>query len=81
VVAAFRLAAAKCGIFMYEENRIPAFEPRRLASAPGWYVRVIWPYGKLEHVPGFVSKQEAMRWIQEKAKAWLSEQSSVSRLN
>jgi len=58
---------------MFEQNSNPAFEARSLSSAPGWYVRVIWPHGKREHIPGFVSQREAVRWIEEKAKAWLSE--------
>lgn len=50
----------------------PAFEARRLMSASGWYVRVAWPNGKRDHIPGFASKEEAQRWIKEKATAWLS---------
>jgi hypothetical protein len=41
----------------------PAFEARPLNSASGWYVRVAWPNGKREHVPGFVTQQEAQRWV------------------
>jgi len=54
----------------------PAFEARPLKSASGWYVRVAWPNGKREHVPGFVTKQEAQRWIEDKARVWLSERCS-----
>jgi hypothetical protein len=50
----------------------PTFEARRLASAPGWYVRVAWLNGKRDHIPGFVSQREAQRWIEEKAPSWLS---------
>ena len=35
------------------------FEARRLARAPGWYVRVAWPDGRHDHVPGFVTEDEA----------------------
>jgi hypothetical protein len=55
----------------------PAFEARPLKSASGWYVRVVWPNGKREHVPGFVTQQEAQRWIEGKASAWLSERHSA----
>ena len=55
----------------------PAFEARPLKSASGWYVRVAWPNGKTEHVPGFVTKQEAQRWIEDKARVWLSERCSA----
>jgi hypothetical protein len=70
--------AIQCGFLtMFERNSNPAFEARRLSSAPGWYVRVVWPQGKREHVPGFVSQREAVRWIEERAKAWLSERGAL----
>jgi hypothetical protein len=46
-------------------------------SATGWYVRVAWPNGKRDHVPGFVSQREAQHWIDEKAPTWLSAQSNA----
>jgi hypothetical protein len=64
---------------MLEQNSNPAFEARSLSSAPGWYVRVVWPHGKREHIPGFVSQREAVRWIEEKAKGWLSERAVFAR--
>jgi hypothetical protein len=66
------------GEIMNEPNGDPAFEARRLKSAPGWYVRVAWSHGKRDHIPGFVSQQEALRWIETKARAWVSEQTRVS---
>jgi hypothetical protein len=51
-------------------------EARRLARAPGWYVRIAWPNGRHEHIPGFVTQDEALRWIQQKAQAWLSERAT-----
>jgi hypothetical protein len=66
------------GAIMNEPNGDPAFEVRRLKSAPGWYVRVAWSHGKRDHIPGFVSQQEALRWIETKARAWVSEQTRVS---
>jgi hypothetical protein len=62
---------------MDEPNSNPAFEAHRLTSASGWYVRVAWPNGKRDHIPGFVSQREAQRWIEGKAAAWLSEQDKV----
>ena len=59
---------------MDEPNSNPAFEAHRLMPASGWYVRVAWPNGKRDHIPGFVSRREAQRWIEGKA---LSEQNKV----
>jgi hypothetical protein len=64
---------------MLEENAYPAFEARSLSSAPGWYVRVVWPHGRREHIPGFISQREAVCWIEQKAKAWLSERTAAAR--
>jgi hypothetical protein len=66
------------GAIMNEANAHPSFEARRLKSAPGWYVRVAWAYGKRDHIPGFVSQQEALRWIETKARSWLSERTRAS---
>jgi hypothetical protein len=62
---------------MNEPSSNPAFEARPLTSARGWYVRVAWPNGKRDHIPGFVTQQEAQRWIEVKAPAWLSERSNT----
>jgi hypothetical protein len=64
---------------MNESNSNPAFEARPLKSASGWYVRVAWPGGKRDHIPGFVTKQEAERWIEVKASSWLSERRSAPK--
>ena len=57
----------------------PAFEARHLCLASGWYVRVAWPNGKRDHIPGFVTQQEAQRWIEVKAPSWLSERRTASK--
>jgi hypothetical protein len=49
---------------MDELNSNPAFEARHLKSAIGWYVRVAWPNGKRDHIPGFISQQAAEGWIE-----------------
>lgn len=56
---------------MGEAKPDPAFEARRLKSAPGWYVRVTWRYGQVGHVSGFASERDAQNWIREKSDAWL----------
>ena len=55
----------------------PAFEARSLTSASGWYVRVAWPNGGRDHIPGFASKEAAQRWIEEKATTCSSAQQRV----
>jgi hypothetical protein len=59
-----------------DQNPNAGFEARRLARAPGWYVRIALPNGRHQHVPGFVTREEALRWIEEKAEAWLSDHAS-----
>jgi hypothetical protein len=61
---------------MNEPSSKPAFEARPLKSG---YVRVAWPDGKRDHIPGFVTRQEAQRWIEVKAPAWLSERRSAPK--
>jgi hypothetical protein len=34
---------------------------------------VAWPDGRRDHIPGFVTQQEAQQWIEVKASSWLSE--------
>ena len=58
---------------MNQPNPNIFLEARRLARAPGWYVRVAWPDGRHDHVPGFVTQDEALRWIEHKAEGWLSQ--------
>jgi hypothetical protein len=59
---------------MNEPSPKPAFEARPLKSARGWYVRFAPSDGKRDHIPGFVTQQEAQRWIEE----WLSERCGTS---
>jgi hypothetical protein len=63
---------------MNDSNADPSFEVRRLKSAPGWYVRAAWAHGKRDHIPGFMSEQEAQRWIETKARGWVSEQTRAT---
>jgi hypothetical protein len=62
-----------------ENTADPAFEPRRLKSAAGWYVRVSWRYGQVEHVGGFTSEDEAESWITKKSKEWLLNRAAALR--
>jgi len=60
-----------------ENKSDPSFEAHRLKSAPGWYVRVSWRYGQVEHVSSFVSEQDAERWIKERSEEWLRNRTSA----
>lgn len=57
----------------------PTFEARQLKSVRGWYVRVSWRYGQVEHVGGFASADEAQSWINEKSKEWLRNRTAALR--
>jgi hypothetical protein len=55
-----------------DQNKFdPTFEVRQLKSAPGWYVRVSWRYGQVEHISGFASVNDAENWISKKSEGWL----------
>ena len=62
-----------------EAKAHPTFEARPLKSAPGWYVRVLWRYGHVEHVGGFASADEAETWINKKSEQWLRNRETALR--
>ena len=62
-----------------ENTPDPAFESCRLKSAAGWYVRVSWRHGQVEHVGGFASEDEAESWITKKSKGWLLNRAAALR--
>ena len=64
---------------MDEVKADPVFEARPLKSAPGWYVRVSWRYGQVEHISGFASVDEAESWIAKKSEGWLRNRTAVLR--
>ncbi len=64
---------------MDEAEPDPVFDARRLKSAPGYYVRVKWRYGQVEHVSGFASGHDAQKWIEEKSGAWLRGRNGTRR--
>ena len=57
----------------------PTFEARPLKSAPGWYVRVSWHYGQVEHVSSFLSEHDAENWIKTKSEEWLRNRTAALR--
>jgi hypothetical protein len=36
----------------------------------GWGVDILWPDGETEVVKGFITEQDAAKWIAEHSKAW-----------
>ena len=56
-------------IYMDKPKPDPVFEARQWKSTRGWYVRVSWRYGQVEHVSGFASGDDAENWIKEKSDA------------
>ena len=65
IIKSHRLVAS-----LVEAKCLPTFEVRQLKSAPGWYVRVSWRYGQVEHISGFASGHDAENWIKEKSAEW-----------
>jgi hypothetical protein len=63
---------------MNETNAGPALQTRRLTSATGSYVGAAWSHGKYGHIPGFVRRREALRWIETMAHSRASEQTRAS---
>jgi hypothetical protein len=47
------------------------FEPVRLKSGKGWYVRVTPPHGRETQIEGFTRKAEAVAWVEYESAEWL----------
>ena len=47
------------------------FEPVRLKSGKGWYVRVTPPHGRETQIEGFTRKAEALAWVEHESAQWL----------
>jgi hypothetical protein len=56
---------------MTTEKKQPTFVVRPLKVGPECYVLVTWADGLVEHVNGFLSAEEASRWIEADADEWL----------
>jgi hypothetical protein len=48
------------------------FEPVRLKSGKGWYVRVTPPHGRETQIGGFARKAEALAWVEYESAEWLT---------
>ena len=49
------------------------FEPVRLKSGKGWYVRVTPPHGRQTQIEGFTRKAEAVAWVEHESGEWLKQ--------
>ena len=72
----------------YERNdsRSPTLVPSQLAGGDVWYVEVLFPDGRIDHVGVFSDKLETHDWIARESDAWLADYerrrvSRVSRVN
>ena len=53
----------------------PELRPGRLKLGSGWYVFVRWGDRPDEHLPGFLSENDAQQWIDEQSALWLKARS------
>ena len=60
-------------------REVMPFEPRPMETGPGWRVRVTWPDGEVEYIPGFQTEAEAKEWIETKSRQWLYNQFGTRR--
>lgn len=67
------------GVRLADATSLPTFEACELKSAAGWYVRISWRYGQVEHISGFASAHDAERWISEKSPGWMRNRSAALR--
>ena len=51
-----------------------AFTSRPLKSSKKWWLDLVWPDGRAEHVQDFESEAEAKAWIENKSQFWLRKQ-------
>jgi hypothetical protein len=54
----------------------PLLTPRMLKDRPGWYVLLVWPNGREQHITNFDTEAEAQAWIDNNSAAWLSKANS-----
>jgi hypothetical protein len=47
----------------------PTFWARKNPGS-GWGVDILWPDGETEVIKGFMTEQDAVKWISEHSKAW-----------
>ena len=49
------------------------FQPVRMDSGAGWFIRVLLPEGEQPRLGGFSTEAEAADWIRHKSARWLKE--------
>jgi hypothetical protein len=55
-------------------EELPVFVARKNPGGSGWSVDILWPDGETEVIKGFVTEQDAAKWIVEHSKDWQREQ-------
>jgi hypothetical protein len=63
---------------MNEPNSNPPLRPDPSRQHVDGTSELLGPTAKRDHIPGFVTQQEAQRWIEVKAPGWLSERCGTS---
>jgi len=49
------------------------FQPVRMDSGAGWFIRVLLPKGEQPRLGGFNTEAEATEWIRRRSAVWLKE--------
>jgi len=47
----------------------PTFVARKNPGS-GWLVDILWPDGETELIKGFITEQDAVKWIAEHSEGW-----------
>jgi hypothetical protein len=50
-------------------EQIPTFAARKNPGT-GWGIDILWPDGETEVVKGFITEDDAVKWIAEHSRAW-----------
>jgi hypothetical protein len=56
-----------------DDSRHPTLVPDRLTGDDVWYVQVLFPDGRIDHVGVFRDKLEVRDWIAQNSAAWLAD--------
>jgi len=65
--------------FMTDRDHFPSLTARKFTGEDVWYVEVVWPDGRSEHVGAFRTEAETSDWIARESRAWLEDYESRRR--